>query len=114
TNHTWPPEIDFNETLGLSNVTTATVHWSAANNQDKRSLNIDMAQWHTWGVIWTPISVTYTVDGQVWAMVSVPSEIPDIPMSLALQQQTWCTSGYACPSSPEAMDINWVAEYAPN
>jgi beta-glucanase (GH16 family) len=113
-NGSWPPEIDFNETTGVDNATTATVHWGAGNNQDERKLNIDMTQWHTWGVIWTPTSITYTVDGQVWGTVTNASEIPNIPMWVALQQQTWCASGWACPSASETMEVNWVAEYAPN
>jgi hypothetical protein len=114
----WPPEIDFNETLGSSTATTATVHWGSSNSQYHSNLsNIDMTQWHTWGVIWTPSSITYTVDGRVWATVSGSSaQIPDVPMTLDLQQQTWCgaSPAYACPSAPESMQINWVAEYTPN
>jgi len=113
-NGSWPPEIDFNETTGVDDATTATVHWSAANDQDERTLNIDMTQWHTWGVIWTPTSITYTVDGQVWGSVSEASEIPNIAMWIAIQEQTWCASGWACPSTPESMDVDWVAEYAPS
>jgi beta-glucanase (GH16 family) len=113
----WPPEIDFNETGGATVGTSATVHWSAngANNQDQRSDHtVDMTQWHTWGVIWTPTSITYTLDGQVWGTVTVASEIPNQPMVLDLQQQTWCSSGFACPTSPQSMDIDWVAEYTPS
>jgi hypothetical protein len=110
----WPPEIDFNETGGSTIGTSATVHWGSASNQDQRGDNaVDMTQWHTWGVIWTPTSITYTLDGEVWGTVSVASEIPNQPMTLDLQQQTWCSSGFACPTAPESMLIDWVAEYAP-
>ena len=109
-NGTWPPEIDFNETLGGATTTTsATIYGSGVAHGN---LSIDMTQWHTWGVVWTPTSVTYTVDGHVWGSVTVPSEVPSIAMWLALQQQTWCSSGYACPSAPESMDIDWVSEYS--
>ncbi len=107
----WPPEIDFNETYGGVSATQATLHYSSANLQIHQDLNIDMTAWHTWGVIWTSTSVTYTVDGSVWGTVSDPSVIPDQPMTLNLQQQTWCSSGFACPVSPQSMDVNWVAEY---
>jgi beta-glucanase (GH16 family) len=112
-NNSWPPEIDFNETKGITTSTTSTV-WYGAENMDVRTLNIDMTQWHTWGVIWTPTSITYTVDGQVWATVTASSEIPNIPMTLDLQEQTWCSSGFACPSTPQSMDVDWVAEYSPS
>ena len=34
----WPPEIDFTETTGVTNGTTATVHWTAANHENERKL----------------------------------------------------------------------------
>ena len=111
----WPPEIDFNETGGATIGTSATVHWGPGNNQEQHSdETVNMTQWHTWGVIWTPTSITYTVDGVVFGTVNVPSEIPNQAMTLDLQQQTWCSSGFACPTSPQSMDIDWVAEYAPS
>jgi hypothetical protein len=113
TENLWPPEIDFDETDGLINSTSATVHWGSANQQAQRGLSINMTRWHTWGVIWTPSSITYTVDGRIWGRVDVPSEIPDIPMTLDLDQQTWCESGYACPTSPQSELVDWVAEYSP-
>lgn len=110
----WPPEIDFNETAGGISGTTATVHFGAANHQEARATNIDMTQWHTWGVIWTSTSITYTVDGRVWGTVSNASEIPDQPMHLSIQQQTWCDSGWACPRAPQSLLVDWVAQYAAN
>jgi outer membrane protein OmpA-like peptidoglycan-associated protein len=107
----WPPEMDFNETYGGVTATQATLHYTSANLQIHTDLTIDMTAWHTWGVIWTPTSVTYTVDGSVWGTVTDAAAIPDQPMSLNLQQQIWCSSGFACPTTPESMDINWVAEY---
>ena len=109
--HGWPPEIDFNETDGTVGKTSATLHFGSSNGQDQRRRNMDMTQWHTWGVIWTPTAVTYTVDGQVWGSVHVASEISDVPMTLDLTQQTWCSSFWACPSAPQTMQVDWVAEY---
>src|ERR1019366_3986573 len=76
----WPPEIDFSETGGSDNSTTGTVHYGAANNMDHRKVMINMTQWHTVGVIWTPTSLTFVVDGQVWARDNVISHIPKQPM----------------------------------
>ena len=113
-NNVWPPEIDFNETGGGASGTSATVHYGS-NAQDQRTLsNVSMTQWHTWGVIWTPSTITYTVDGQVWGTVANTGEIPTQAMTLDLQQQTWCSSGWACPSSPQSMQIDWVAQYSYN
>lgn len=124
TNNSWPPEIDFNETQGLSTFTTATNIWAVSNgskSQAESRLNIDMTQWNTFGVIWTPTSLTYTVNGKVWGTFTNASDIPATPMHLDLQQQTWCGSSVgldgeinACPTSPQSMQIDWVAEYAAN
>lgn len=114
----WPPEVDFNETSGVSTGTSATTIWAVDGSGNKSQyqfqLSIDMAQWHTWGVIWTPTSVTYTVDGRVWGTIANASEVPQVPMRLDLQQQTWCTDNFACPTAPESMQIDWVAEYGSN
>jgi outer membrane protein OmpA-like peptidoglycan-associated protein len=112
TGSTWPPEIDFNETFGSATTTTATIHYTSANLQVHSTLNINMTDWHTWGVIWTPTSITYTVDGQAWGEVTDASKIPNQPMRLGLQQQTFCSFGWACPVTPESMQVNWVAEYS--
>ena len=109
----WPPEIDFDETNGVSTGTTATVHWGASNSQSQRALSINMTRWHTWGVIWTPTTITYTVDGRIWGRVTAASEVPNTSMTLDLDQQTWCSSGYACPTAPESELVDWVAEYNP-
>ena len=110
----WPPEIDFDETYGPTNQSMATVHFTAANLVDHRTIHVDMTQWHTWGVVWTPTSITYTLDGAVWGTVNVAGEIPSIPMHLAIQQQTWCAQGFACPSAPSSDLVDWVAEYEPS
>jgi len=107
----WPPEIDFNETYGGDTATSATLHYTAANNTVSAALDVNMTEWHTWGVIWTPKSITYTVDGHVWATMSTPSEIPNQPMTLDFTQQTWCSSGSACPTSAQSTYVDWVAEY---
>jgi hypothetical protein len=112
----WPPEIDFNETGGPTTSTSATIHWgpNGQNNQEQRFATIDMTQWHTWGIIWTPTSVTYTVDGAVWGTITTASEIPNIPMHITLQSQTFCSAGWACPSSDQSMLVDWVTEYSPD
>ncbi|HVA71037.1 MAG TPA: glycoside hydrolase family 16 protein [Acidimicrobiales bacterium] len=109
--NTWPPEVDFNETGGRINSTSSTVHFGPTNQIDQRELRINMVRWHTWGVIWTPKSIKYVVDGVVWASVTTASEIPNIAMTLRLQQQTWCFQGRLCPTAPVSMLVKWVAEY---
>lgn len=110
----WPPEVDFNETRGGDTSTTATVHFIGNSTYESKYLNMDMTQWHTWGVVWTPTSITYTVDGEAWATITTTSEIPNLPMTLDITQQTWCKWGWGCPSAPESTLVDWVAEYTPS
>lgn len=110
----WPPEIDFSETLGQLSFTSATVHFGRANTMVHRTLNVDMTQWHTWGVIWTPTDITYLVDGRVWGAIAQSSQIPRVPMTLDMEQRTRCTIGRQCPVSPVTMLVDWVAEYVPS
>ena len=108
-NNTWPPEIDFNEDLSHLNLTTGSVHW--AHHENFVMLHINMTQWHTWGVIWTPTYVMYVVDGHPWHIFSVVRDVPHIPMVLDFEQRTTCPSFATCPTQPSAMLIDWVAEY---
>jgi hypothetical protein len=110
----WPPEIDFGETGGLTSELSASLHYGTTNHLNQIFLGINMTKWHTWGVIWTPTSIIYTVDGQEWGSISVASEIPRIPMTLDMEQRTKCSFDQQCPTHPVSMQIDWVAEYTPN
>lgn len=110
----WPPEIDFNETLGASSATVATIHFGTGNRLDQKDLAISMTKWHTWGIIWTKTRITFTVDGREWASTTATGEIPTIPMRLDLEQRTMCVVGTQCPQKATSMLVDWVAEYAPN
>lgn len=109
----WPPEIDFTETDGTTMGTSATNIWAPNGGQHQVQLDEDMTKWHTWGVVWTPTSLLYTVDGKEWGQYDEAADIPHQPMTLHVQQQTWCTSNFACPTGPQSAQIDWIAEYSP-
>jgi hypothetical protein len=109
----WPPEIDFSETGGSLTSSSSTLHFGVINQIDQRTILINMDQWHTWGVIWTPNKISYVVDGQIWGTISTPSEISQIPMTLDLEQRSLCSVGSQCPTHSVLMDVDWVAEYHP-
>jgi hypothetical protein len=117
-NKSWPPEIDFYEDEGAKRSGyTASLH-PGPNGDDcciiRHSTENTGTQWHTYGVTWTPTSITYTIDGRKWATVdksevSSPGTWPDSPMTLDLQSQNL---GRAQPThSIETMTVAWVAEY---
>src|SRR3954452_12746659 len=79
----WPPEIDFSEgptSMGVM----ATSHWGSTNSQTHAFKRVDMTQWHTYGVAWTPTAVSYTIDGVTWARMT-GAAVPHQAMRLAIQ-----------------------------
>lgn len=117
--NTWPPEIDFFEDSGGYRTSfTASLH-AGPNGNDcciiRNNVNVQASQWHTYGVEWTPSSLTYTIDGQAWATVyssslSSPAQWPSQNMDLDIQAENL---GSAQPSGPiETLTVAWVAEYA--
>jgi Glycosyl hydrolases family 16 len=121
-NNQWPPEIDFNESGARWNDTSATVHHGTFHNDQfvqQNFPNINLRQWHTWGVVWTPTSIMFIIDGRQWGTtLTAPVLIPQLPMTLDLQQRPGCPSyetvNQACPPQDQAMYVDWVAEYARN
>jgi hypothetical protein len=111
--HVWPPEVDFNETGATTSQTASYVHYNSDNQQIGHQLSVDLTKWHTWGVIWTPSSITFTIDGRVWSRVTDPSAVPTIPMTLDLQEQTYCYNNWACPTQSLSMRVDWVTEFSP-
>lgn len=119
-NNQWPPEVDFAENGGGDRSSmTATLFYGANNQQIQNTVQADFTQWHTMGVEWTPGSLKYTLDGQVWASVQSPY-VPTVPMSLDIQTQAGDCSSQTnpCPDSSTPsqvnMDVDWVVAYAPN
>ncbi len=113
-NNQWPPEIDFNETPS-AHETRATVHWGLANyTQQWVKKPVNMLAWNTWGVVWTPKEIMYTLNGHVWGINTNPHAIPRLPMRLDLEQRTECSIHAQCPKVPLVqMLVDWVVEYHP-
>ena len=108
----WPPEVDFNE-MGYSTTSTSwTVHYGHGSAFVQTTRSFNMERWHTWGLIWTPTSMTFTIDGRSWGVLTNYAEIPHQKMTLDVQQQVWCHPDLACPKRASAIEVDWVAEYA--
>ena len=117
----WPPEVDFYEDSGGTRQSfSASLHAGPSGDSGccivhSSSPANNGAAWHTYGVQWTPSTITYTIDGRVWgsvskSSVSSPGQWPAIPMNLTLQSQNQAS---AQPSgTTETMTVAWVAEYA--
>jgi beta-glucanase (GH16 family) len=119
-NNSWPPEVDFSEDNGSGRTgTLVTLHYGKHDTHWSAYLaNVNLTQWHTLGVEWTPGKLQYTIDGRIWNTMT-GSAVPALPMVLDLQTQTWPCSGTwgRCPnaSTPRVvrMYVDWVVAYAP-
>jgi len=119
----WPPEVDFFQDAGGTRQSfSASLHVGPDGNGDccvipSPTQDNDGTAWHTYGVQWTPSSITYTIDGRVWASVSSsslssPAQWPTIPMNLTLQSQNQASAQPG--GTIDTMSVAWVAEYAMN
>jgi beta-glucanase (GH16 family) len=123
--NTWPPEIDFYEDAPTDNTRegmSATAHFSSATQQIQKDLSgIDMTQWHTYGVVWTPSTISYTVDGTTWASFANPDDNANDrygfagPMNLGLQIQVG-DGAFPTSQTPSEvdLDVDWIVAYAQN
>lgn len=110
----WPPEVDFSESGDTANASAWFDHYSPPPHAYHDKMKIDVEHWHTWGVVWTPTSLTFVVDGKPWGTeVTDPAAIPTEPMTLDLQQQTWCGIYPECPKVNSELLIDWVTIYRP-
>lgn len=121
----WPPEIDFLEDFsGDRSHATGFVHYEQDGERKKvqKTIDGDLTQWHTAGVVWEKDKVTFTLDGEPWGVVTGDA-VPAEPMWLALQAQTGGCERSAdfgfpsCPTSagvPDAayVQVDWVVAYS--
>jgi hypothetical protein len=115
----WPPEVDFFESWQQGNRNTFTDHYTVKDHITQGWLNANLMKWHTWGIIWRPHEIQFVVDWgtnewTIWGTITSPAAIPQIPMTLDIDQQTWCSILPACPTKPSSLLVDWVVEFAPD
>jgi beta-glucanase (GH16 family) len=63
-----------------------TNHWTGPDGGDRYDptlFDVDLAQWHTYGLEWTPNRLTMTLDGKVIKILT--DNIPHQNMAIGLQ-----------------------------
>ncbi|WP_166459524.1 glycoside hydrolase family 16 protein [Amycolatopsis pithecellobii] len=106
----WPQagEIDWLECYDTSRQSFGSwIHYAGPGGGDDSDyagdFRVDMTQWHTYGVEWSPSQVRVSVDGQVWHVYS--RHLPTGPMHLVFQiNRIGPVTGTA------EVDIDWVHE----
>jgi beta-glucanase (GH16 family) len=110
----WPPEIDFMEDNGRDRRTTsATLHYGPDDTKIHREVSGTFTAWHTAEVEWSPGQLIYRLDGRVWTTMTTPN-VPDVPMSIAIQTQTWlCGDSWeGCPNAGTPANVNLYVDWA--
>jgi beta-glucanase (GH16 family) len=107
-NGTWPPEIDIMENWAQSDTVSLYVHYGAANHFDASSVYLPTASsaFHTYGVDWEPGSVSWYVDGFLWAHFAVSIALPEYLIAdLAVNGRLPPNSAVRFPQSLEIRSI---------
>ncbi len=115
----WPPEVDFVEDRDGDRVDyTTTIHYknsTTSHGMIHGKKAIDMTDWHTYGVEWTPGKVVYRLDGVIWKTV-YSDNAPRVAMEFAIQTNA-VTNGAVKPDSTtpatSRVEIDWVVGYVP-
>lgn len=115
----WPPELDFLETWQQPSSSTSTDHFPVpgepGDHKTQKRLKMNLLAWRTWGVIWTPDSIRFTVGNFTYWTVTNRLEIPHLRMTLDIQMQSWCGIFVGgCPVHASSMLVDWVALFVPD
>jgi Ca2+-binding RTX toxin-like protein len=115
--YSWPPEIDILESLGsATDVYRAAVHaeiWGTKVTAAQTWLVPEMSEdFHTYGMLWTPETVTFTFDGRVMLEVATPEDMHG-PMSMRLNLAVGGWEGGPDDTTPDgqSFEIDYVRAY---
>ncbi len=102
------PEIDYVESTSDPSLVRFFQHYGCSSKRTSVSKAVDMTQWHTYAVEWTPAGVTGYLDGAVWFRDSDVAHLPPGSMHQTLQLD-WFPDGTATKAS--TMSIDWIRVY---
>lgn len=115
TSNVWPRdgEIDFPEMdLGWTIVNGFVHHQGGTSgaDQDGYSASIDVTQWHTAVIEWSPNLVRFLLDGVEIGRDT--TRVPSTQMYWVLQTETQLSGGAPSPSVAGRVQVDWVAQWA--
>jgi hypothetical protein len=109
---TWPQsgEVDYLESFSPTR-NNMFVHYGTNNSQVSGSIAVDMTQWHTYTVEWTPNYIAGYVDGQRF-FYSTDRTIQPPSMVHATIQLDWFPGDVSADQRTGAtMDVDWIKQY---
>lgn len=112
----WPQpgsdEIDIAEILqGRETTVNQALHREDTNMTCSPSVADVTATWHTYGLVWTPSSLTWRIDGRTTCTTT--RSVPQSPMFLILNTAVGGVGGgqVAASTLPQSMQVDWVRVY---
>ncbi|MBE9637073.1 family 16 glycosylhydrolase [Salipiger mangrovisoli] len=115
--HSWPPEIDILEMMGeKTDVYRTAVHsaiWGTKVTASGNSLIPDAsADFHVYGMLWTPQEITFTFDGHVMFSIPTPTNMHD-EMAITLNLAVGGWTGGSTEETPDSgeFQIDYVRAY---
>lgn len=117
----WPPEIDVAEWFGsISGMHSglASGNWPDVRWDSHWSYGpTPTTGWHTYGVLWAPDRITFTVDGVPTSTIT-GTQVPTKPMYIVLNSGTWANPDRGGPPDattpfPNSFDIDYIHVYSP-
>ena len=82
---------------------------TTGSDQDWFKVAVDVRQWHTYTIEWSPGLVVFRVDGDEIGRTT--KRVPNTPMHWVLQTETSLKTGTAADAKVNVM-IDWVAAWA--
>ncbi len=120
-NNTWPPELDVTEQIGSKpGIDYVTAHTNVGGFNSTIGSAIDVGDttqgFHTYGVDWTPTTITWYFDGQEIAICATPADM-HTPMYMIANLGVGGVGSWPGPTTAGAtatMQIDYIRAYAYN
>jgi beta-glucanase (GH16 family) len=106
----WPRDAEAN----LTDTLWGVLHYQGATSGSDAALfnsQVTPTAWHTATITWLPSAVTFQLDGTT--VGTTTTGIPDTPMHLVIQAETWTSGGIPMDTAAGNIQIDWLTVYRP-
>lgn len=86
---------------------SSTIHYGNGAGMLNASTNVDMTQWHTYNMLWTPTKISFWIDDlPPYYETTDTSKFPSVAMDLCIQLDWF--PGENFPNGAASMQVDWV------
>jgi beta-glucanase (GH16 family) len=104
------PEVNFAESTTNPEVVNFFLHYGCEPRQVQEQKSLDMTQWHTYAVEWTPTRMVGYIDGVEYFRNTNPGHLPKVSMHASIQLD-WMPDRSA--TRRTTMSVDWIRVYRP-